>query len=248
MRSQPAYNRLLFWLTYLIIWVSFDAPRNSDLTILSTIALYFFVPIILIEVLLRKIQGNSFYEKWKFFVIPVFAIILCAFKICFEKAWWWFFATVFDHSFTVITYEGGDWRAYSSLFKSYLIFLLLNEVFLQWKKSASPSDERTPSDMLFIKTDKQLVRIAFSDIVFIEGLKDYVKIHTANEFFITKNTLQNLERTLSDRNFLRVQKSYIVNIDHIQKIDGNRFIIADAKIPIGNTYRQVVEEKLGIRL
>jgi two-component system LytT family response regulator len=94
------------------------------------------------------------------------------------------------------------------------------------------------SDFIFIKTDSRIVRVMLSDILFIEGLKDYIAIHTAKEKLITLETLRTLEEGLPADRFLRVHKSYIVSIEKIDSIERNRLFVQEAVIPVGDTYRE----------
>ncbi len=238
-------NKLIFWTFFILIWILLEAPRNTDPVIFGTFAFYYFIPLILFYKFHSYFQEKSWYNNWKIPFLIFSAIILCISKIAFERAWWWAIAGLFDYSSTVITYEGTGLKAYASLFKGYFIFLLLNEViFYIGTKNKREAESKT----IFIKTDKQLVRVIPSDILFIEGLKDYVKIYTKSEVLITKRTLQSFENELNDDEFMRVQKSFIVNLNCISKVVGNTLVIENKKIPIGKTFKQDVVEKLGIRL
>lgn len=96
-------------------------------------------------------------------------------------------------------------------------------------------------NMIFVKTEGKLVRIDLAQLWFVEGLKDYVKLWTAQGKIIVHSTMKNFEDNLSQyRNFLRVHKSYIVNMEFISEIDGNTIRVKDQSITIGSTYRDDV--------
>jgi DNA-binding LytR/AlgR family response regulator len=76
-----------------------------------------------------------------------------------------------------------------------------------------------------------------NDITFIEGLKDYIIIHTSGQKIITLMTLKDIQSQLPDTVFVRVSKSYIVNIKHISSLENNDIFIDKHEIPIGNIYR-----------
>jgi two-component system LytT family response regulator len=100
------------------------------------------------------------------------------------------------------------------------------------------------SEYFFIKTDKKLLKIKFSEIEFIEGLKDYVKIHTSTGFNLALVNLKNIESKLPENNFFRVHKSYIVSMDKITSLEGNFLTLGQQEIPIGKEYKDRFYEKL----
>ena len=91
----------------------------------------------------------------------------------------------------------------------------------------------------FIKVDYKERKIDFEDILYIEGLKDYIKIHLAStpKPITTHHTLKNILLTVQDHGFVRVHKSFIVSIPHINSITKNRIVINDKWIPIGDSYK-----------
>ena len=108
----------------------------------------------------------------------------------------------------------------------------------------SPKVESVASiedDYIFVKADKKLVRVAFDDILYIEGLKDYVIIRMDNTRVITLQTMKSLEQKLPDSVFKRVHRSFIVNIHKIEAIDGSMVEITEKGkqkiIPIGKNYK-----------
>lgn len=103
--------------------------------------------------------------------------------------------------------------------------------------------ETVENDYIFIKSDRKFIKIYFSDILFIEGLKDYVVIHTAERKVITLITLKNIQSRLPENIFVRVSKSYIVNVKHVSSLDNNDVIIGKHEIPIGGTYRNSLFER-----
>ncbi len=92
---------------------------------------------------------------------------------------------------------------------------------------------------IFVKTASKLQKVMLEDIQYIEGLKEYVAIHTATEKVITLQPLKKLEAALPAKNFIRVHKSYIVAINKIASIERNRIYIKDAVIPVGDLYKEV---------
>jgi two-component system, LytTR family, response regulator len=93
-------------------------------------------------------------------------------------------------------------------------------------------------DFLFVKTEYKIVKVAFDDILYVEGLKDYVSIYTPSERIITLQNMKSMEGKLPGEKFFRVHKSYIVNISKIDSIERARIFIGKTVIPVGDTYRE----------
>jgi DNA-binding LytR/AlgR family response regulator len=97
--------------------------------------------------------------------------------------------------------------------------------------------ENITDDYFFIKADRKIVKIHFNDILFIEGLKDYVVMHTENQKVITAMNIKTIHDQLPKNMFVRVSKSYIINAKKIDSVDNNTVYIEKNEIPIGNIYR-----------
>ena len=96
-------------------------------------------------------------------------------------------------------------------------------------------------DYIFVKADKKLIRVKFSDILYIEGLKDYVIIRLEVGRVISLQTMKSLEDKLPSSQFVRVHRSYIVGMNKIQAIVGNMVEVIEKgqpkHLPIGKNYR-----------
>lgn len=97
--------------------------------------------------------------------------------------------------------------------------------------------ENITDDYFFVKADRKIFKIYFDHILFIEGLKDYVVIHTGNQKVITAMNIKTIQEQLPQSMFVRVSKSYIINAKHIESVDNNTVYIGQNEIPIGNIYR-----------
>ena len=93
------------------------------------------------------------------------------------------------------------------------------------------------SDFIFVKTEHKIQKVYLNDILFIEGLKDYISIFTPAERIITLQNMKKMEDALPTKYFMRVHKSYIVSINKIDSIERSRIFIGDKIIPVGDTYR-----------
>jgi DNA-binding LytR/AlgR family response regulator len=103
---------------------------------------------------------------------------------------------------------------------------------------SKPEKAIEEKEYIFIKEDKTIYKIDFRDILYIESLGDYNKIHTEKKTHIAYQTLKKLELTLPENRFVRVHKSFIISIQHIESIDGNQIKIKGNSIPIGKIYRK----------
>lgn len=102
--------------------------------------------------------------------------------------------------------------------------------------------EEKPDEFLFVKTDGKLVKICLTDLLLIEGLKDYLYLHLKNEKLIVLDTLKDFENKLPTPDFMRIHKSFIIRLDQIETIERNRIFIQNKIIPIGETYKNKFQE------
>jgi len=96
----------------------------------------------------------------------------------------------------------------------------------------------------FVKGDKKHHQIALNDLLFIEAYGNYTKLFLKEEMIISHEKISHYEEILGVSQFLRVHKSFIVRIDKIKLVEGNRILIDEHKIPIGQTYKRNVNELL----
>lgn len=101
-------------------------------------------------------------------------------------------------------------------------------------------------DFFTIKVDGKLTKVRFDDILFVEGLKEYVRLVCRDARLVTYERLTNLENILPD-NFLRVHKSYIISKDKVESLEGNRLVIGPHKIPISREKKDWVVEEVFFR-
>ncbi|WP_372751008.1 LytR/AlgR family response regulator transcription factor [Labilibaculum sp.] len=105
--------------------------------------------------------------------------------------------------------------------------------------AALPGEEnKTTENFIFIKSDKKTIKLNFEDIKYIEGLGDYIKMHTETKTLVSKLTVKKMEELLPQDQFIRVHRSFIISLKRIDSIEGNQVEIDNQKIPIGQMYRQ----------
>jgi DNA-binding LytR/AlgR family response regulator len=108
--------------------------------------------------------------------------------------------------------------------------------------AALPEDTE-PQRVLLLKENKRFIRVAINDVLFVEGMKDYLKIHTAGKVIITHMTMTKMESLLDETNFLRINRSYIVQKSAVRAINGNVIeTINNVELPIGVNYREVIRK------
>ncbi|OCX51244.1 DNA-binding response regulator [Mucilaginibacter sp. PPCGB 2223] len=106
---------------------------------------------------------------------------------------------------------------------------------------------RHQRDYFFLHVDYTLVKVPFNDIIYIEGLKDYVKVYLDSQSkpLLSRITFKALEEQLPGERFFRVHKSYIVNIDQVQSIRKGRIKTVQAEIPCSDNYKEIVGQMTG---
>lgn len=112
--------------------------------------------------------------------------------------------------------------------------------------AAAPVEERIEDEYLFLKVEYQLVRIALNDILYIEGLKDYVKVwlKSAEKPILSLTSLKSLEEKLPSKRFMRVHRSFIVSLDKINSITRNALQIGKINITVGDQYKEAFSQFL----
>ncbi len=120
----------------------------------------------------------------------------------------------------------------------------INKFLLQVKTNKQTENiEISEKDYIVLKADKKNYKIKFTDILFIESLDNYIKVHTINYTIVCYESLSNVEKELS-KNFARIHRSYIINISKVDIFTSAYVQIGDRKITIGRNYKDEVAKKL----
>lgn len=112
---------------------------------------------------------------------------------------------------------------------------------LNTKKTADAA-----GDFIFVKTEYRLERIDLESILYIEGMKDYLRIVCNDKKIMTLQSFSKLEESLPPKNFCRVHKSFVVALDKIKSIERGVIVIADQRIPLSNTYKDSFYSKIQV--
>lgn len=97
---------------------------------------------------------------------------------------------------------------------------------------------------IFLKVSKKLIKVNLNDILYIESLKDYIKVITTLGDYVVHKSLTAISEELPQSNFIRVHRSYAISINKIKSIEGNTIEIANRRIPIGRNYLKVTRERI----
>jgi len=141
---------------------------------------------------------------------------------------------------------GYDYQVADYLLKPYSFERFLkavNQVYQSQLASAPPptyaAESNDVPDHIFVKGDakNKFHRLAIADICYVEGLRNYVRFQCVNDKVITLQNLKDLEKQLPADKFIRVHRSYLINLDQLREVDGNDLLINEKRIPLGNSYR-----------
>jgi two-component system, LytTR family, response regulator len=102
-------------------------------------------------------------------------------------------------------------------------------------------------DFIFVKTEYKIQKVNLSDILYIEGLKDYVSIFTTTERILSLQTMKKMEESLPSNRFVRVHKSYIISLEKIESIERQRITIGKNIIPVGDSFQKDFMKIIGER-
>jgi len=114
-------------------------------------------------------------------------------------------------------------------------YRLMEESSLRW-----PESEEEKGDYIFVKVDKELIKIQFSKILFIQGMQNYVHIVTENRTYMTLMPLKKVLQSLPGDQFIQSHKSYVVNLKQVEAIGGNQLVPGKHKIPVSRILKESV--------
>ncbi len=154
---------------------------------------------------------------------------------------------IFTTAFPQYAIEGYKVNALDYLLKpiSYEDFLKSTDKALEWFSIAQKQDIYRKDRFMFVKTDYKLQRISLDDIIYIEGLKDYVRFYLKNgEKVMSLMSMKKLEEYLPSPEFMRTHRSYIVHISETPLVDRFRIVFGDTFIPVSDNYKEAVQNYL----
>jgi two-component system, LytTR family, response regulator len=159
---------------------------------------------------------------------------------------------IFTTAYSQYALEGFKVDALDYLVKpiNYQEFLKASNKALTWfnltEQSVEQKAENNSNTSIFVKSEYKLLKVEFDNILYIEGLKDYVKIYLKDQVkpILSLMSLKTLEEKLPANQFMRVHRSFIVNLKQISKIERNRIVFGSVYIPIADSYKEPFQEFL----
>ncbi|MEY5042818.1 MAG: hypothetical protein RJA19_45 [Bacteroidota bacterium] len=112
----------------------------------------------------------------------------------------------------------------------------------------SLAEHKADADVIFVKNRSRLVRVKNEDLLFVEALKDYVVVHTRQESYTIHSTMKEVEQKLNPRLFVRVHRSFIVNIDAVESIKYAMITMEgmEKEIPVGGSYKEILAQRINL--
>ncbi len=185
------------------------------------------VDLLFLDIQMPKLNGIDFLKSLQ---KPPMVILTTAYP---NYALEGFQLDVLDYLLKPITFQ----RFFKAAQKAHDYFNLL--------QNATQTDASAAAEeYFFIKCENKFEKICFADIFFIEGMQNYVHIHTTEGKFLTLLTLKSMEEKLNPSAFLRVHKSYIVAVNHVKGMEGNELFVSTHRIPVSRHYKDSVVERI----
>jgi len=156
-------------------------------------------------------------------------------------------AVIFTTAFPEHAIEGFDLDAVDYLLKPIPFERFLKAVnrVMDQNKTPQQTEAQPSADFMFLKSDNKLVKVNFGDIIFVEAMKDYLRIYLRDgKKVIVHHTMKKMEETLPQDRFIRVHKSFIVSLQAIKSISGNTVDAEAHQLPIGAMYKEQLMKKL----
>jgi len=158
---------------------------------------------------------------------------------------------IFTTAYSDYALEGFNLDAVDYLLKPFTFERFLKAVNKAYQQiNMQPTDTTSPEDVppqpkeyMFVKSGYDIIKVRYDEIRYIEGLKDYVKIHTDGKTIVSLMSMKVLAEELPE-NFVRVHRSFIVNFERITLVKKRKVHIQQVEIPIGEVYREAFLEKL----
>ena len=144
---------------------------------------------------------------------------------------------VFTTAYPEYAVEGFELDATDYLVKPYSFERFLKAVNRAMERLQEHQAEEAEGKIL-VKADKKLYALLFSEILLIEGQGDYIRIRTLRENLVVHDTIKNFQASLPEDRFMRVHKSYVINLKRIEYIEGNQIRIAEHTVPVSPAQRE----------
>ena len=145
-----------------------------------------------------------------------------------------------DYAFDAFQYNVSDYL------KKPISYARFQESIHKISESFTAVSRKDNKDDIFIKTEGKFIRLSYEDILYIESMGDYVKYFTAAKYYLTHGTLKSVEEKMNTKEFIKVHRSYIVNMRKIKDIQDNSIVIDGKVIPISKSLKPSVMVKINV--
>ncbi|MGK0365196.1 MAG: two-component system LytT family response regulator [Saprospiraceae bacterium] len=161
-------------------------------------------------------------------------------------------ATIFTTAYSEYAIEGYELSVVDYLLKPIefdRFFQAVNKAVNSFGEAkeifATPiTEEKGKEDYFFVKADNKIVRLEFKDILFVEALQKYIQIYTVDQKIVTLLSLSKIELTLPIQRFIRIHRSFIINIEKVESIEGNMVKMGGHSIPVSKGQRELFMERV----
>lgn len=151
-----------------------------------------------------------------------------------------------EHALDSFEYHVVDYLLKPITFKRFVQSVQKLQSFMQ-EEPAVQKNEEVADDFLFVKSGKQVHKIEYSSVYYLEALKEYVAIHTPKEKILVYRRMKDVAETLPPQ-FVRIHNSYIVNIQHIHNFGSNMVVVNGQRLPVSNGYRELFQQRIHTKM
>ncbi|WP_074409328.1 LytR/AlgR family response regulator transcription factor [Aquimarina megaterium] len=155
---------------------------------------------------------------------------------------------IFTTAYREYAIDGFDLHAVDYLLKPIAYERLLNAIHnyfeVYHKTELSKTIETSSNEFIFVRSDRRMKKVDFSEIIYIESYSDYVKIHCSSNTIVTRETISTIESKLPQQYFMRTHRSYIIAISRIDSFSNEEIIVGKKSIPISRNYKAEVLSRL----
>lgn len=185
------------------------------------------VDLIFLDIRMPQLNGNDFLKSLKH---PPKVIFTTAYS---EYALEGYELDIVDYLVKPIPFD----RFLKSVNKAYPTGIVKTDM-------VATAEEKKTEAFVYFRSDRKMVKVMLSDILYIESMKDYIKVFMPTGILITKQSISSVEEMLPENSFVRVHRSYIVSLNNIRSFTSEIIGIGDTEIPIGKLYRNGVMKQL----
>jgi hypothetical protein len=236
---------VLFWASYFVLMSIMDgfyddrygrSAAGLALTMPLRVAMVYWV------FWRMDLHAKAHWRSWALETIAILVACTFAYRLLMQYVIYpWCYQEDYTFEFWNAYRFGYMLRSLAFVLFSAIALRLLKRMFTEPAMPPAPavSTDDTNPDALFFKVNKQQIRVMLSEIIYIESMKEYSKIHLKHRSWVTQMTLTEMEQRLPAHQFVRIHRSYIVNRGKITAYSASEVVLDQLSLPIGKTYKGV---------